>query len=140
MKARGFGLIELLIAAAAVSVVAALFWAAYKWVDNHFVTSAGIAHGRKLATDELQPKLDTCTSDLAKAHTAIQAQNAAIDGLRKESEAKTAAAAKQVAEAVKANAGVRTEIARLGNLIDQPVAGPCPAATAVRSIREGLRP
>ena len=135
MNQRGFAW---LISAAPYLIGAALVYGAYQWVDNHWVTDAGIAEGRKRAENELKPPLAACNASLKAQGEAIAHQNAAVRALEAAGHAKQAAARQGVERARSVAQAAQNEAARLREAILAPHESACPAGEAVRKLREGL--
>lgn len=135
MNQRGFAW---LISAAPYLIGAALVYGAYQWVDNHWVTDAGIAEGRKRAEDELKPPLAACNASLKAQGERIAEQNSAVKTHKAVQDAKVARATQGMQAARSVAQAAQTEAERLREAALAPVGEGCPAAEAVRKIREGL--
>lgn len=138
VRQRGFALVALLPYALGALAVAGLLYAAYRWVDGNWETTAGIAEGKRLMADQLQPQLDACDRSLGQANVRIATQSAAIQQ-QAQAQAEAAKAAQRLAEAARqANAGARAQSDRLNELIRKGVGpGDCPAGRALAEIRKG---
>lgn len=129
-------LVYLSVAAAGLGMI----YGAYRWVDGTWQTSAGIAEGKRLEHEAMQPKLDACTADLGDANAKLATQSASIAAAASAARAQADLARRQAAEARAAQADTRTEIQRLGDALRAgPAATTCPAGSAVAKVREGLR-
>lgn len=137
---RGSALITLVIYTAIAAAAVGTAYAAYRWVDDTWQTSAGIEEGKRLEHATLQPKLDACTTDLGDANAKLATQSASISAAASAARAQADLARRQAAEARAAQADTRTEIQRLGDALRAgPAATTCPAGSAVAKVREGLR-
>lgn len=137
---RGMALVTLLIYLAIASAAVGMVYGAYRWVDGTWQTSAGIAEGKRLEHEDMQPKLDSCNADLADANVKLAAQSASIAAAASAARAQADLARRQAAEARAAQADTRTEIQRLGDALRAgPAATTCPAGSAVAKVREGFR-
>lgn len=140
LRQRGNIILDLLPYIIGAAVVAGLLYGAYRWVDDTWQTTAGITEGKRLEHDVMQPKLDSCNVDLGDANTKLATQSASIAAAASAAQAQAANAKKLADDARKANAGVVTEIQRLGTVIAQGTqTGTCPAGAALAKVREGLR-
>ena len=140
MNQRGIAWIPMLLSAVPYLVGGILLYGAYQWVDNNWVTDAGIAEGRKRAEDELQPLLTACEGRVKALGSQIETQNAAVAALEAAGKAKVARATQgmQVARSVAQTA--QAEAARLREAALAPLGSECPAGEAVLKIRQGLKP
>ena len=137
---RGSALVTLLVYAASAAACLAIVWAAYRWVDTTWQTSAGIAEGKRLEHAAMQPKLDACNTDLKDANLKLATQSASIATAASAAKAQANLARRQAADARAAQADTRTEIQRLGDALRAgPAATACPAGSAVAKVREGLK-
>ena len=132
---RGFGWLSLI----PYLVGAVLVYGAYEWVDNNWVTDAGIAEGRKRAEDELKPPLAACNASLQAQGEQIATQNAAVKVLQAAGEAKVARATQGMQAARSVAQKAQTEAQRLREAALAPIGQGCAAAEAVKTIRSGLR-
>lgn len=139
-RQRGNILLDLLPYVIGAAVVAGLLYGAYHWVDTTWATTAGITEGKRLEHDVMQPKLDSCNADLGDANTKLATQSASITAAASAAKAQADNARALADAARKANAGVVTEIQRLGTAIAQGAqTGACPAGAALAKVREGLK-
>ena len=122
------------------AVVAGAIYAAYRWVDNTWQTTAGITEGKRREHAAMQPLLDACTRDLGDANTKITNQNAAIKAQAAAVDAAVKEGQRQAALARQATASKRTEIQRLNDAAKRREGSTtCPAGEAMQKIREGLK-
>lgn len=135
---RGFGWLAVIpYLVGGLAVVGAITYV-YQLVDNSWATDAGIAEGRKRAEAELQPPLDACNASLKAQGELIATQNSAVKAHKALQDAKIAKATQGMQAARSVAQAAQTEAARLREAILAPVGEGCPAAEAVRKVREGL--
>lgn len=139
-RQRGFAIVTLVIYAAIAAACVGMVYAAYRWVDTTWQTTAGIAEGKRLEHAAMQPQLDACNADLTDANLKMATQSASIAAAASAAKAQADIARRQAADARAAQADTRTEIQRLGDEIRTGAkATTCPAGSAVARVREGLK-
>lgn len=105
-----------------------------------FVVAAGLGIALKVQSSRLaaaQESLAACRATNAVLNDQITRQNEAVKSLEKAAEDRQKRAQDALEAARKGQAKAQGEIARLKAV--RPTVGACPAADAVRQIREGLK-
>lgn len=94
--------------------------------------------GKEVIRAELQPLLTACEGRVSALGTQIEAQNAAVKAQKAVQDAKVAKATQGMQAARSVAHAAQAEAERLREAMLAPVGEGCPAAEAVRKIREGL--
>ena len=95
--------------------------------------------GKEVIRAELQPQITACEGREKGLQGQIEVQNRAVASLKAEGDARVKRAQDGLKTAQDRSRAVQAESARLRDLAGKPSGGACPAAEAVKAIRDGLK-